>query len=393
MIATIPLEKEDTMVAFVLRPPNKRRAIFIDRDGTINVQPEKGDYVKSVDELVLKDEVIEALARLSHHAPIIIVSNQRGVSLGLMTVEDLWEITSKIDEEIKRKGGVGISVAIYSIDYGPFRKPEPGMLLWAAERFGIDLEHSFMIGDHEMDRKAAINAGIPPEHIFIDGDDISHMVEELSYKLLVEGLLNRWIIAREIVNLMRENGIKAAWKSHSGRIDVPVGYDVDIAVWWDQFADALNVMKENGFELLKVDVDRQITAHFVDDDGNMIDVVAWFREDFREHDSVIGPIPFPDLDKMLLDTVVKDSTYLFRAGRCMRLGKIKKTGTKSILALISKHLIIRACKRRSRFLSVITFFLSYSLYFFTVKIRIMGFIKAIKSEIDGFRRANKIFSH
>jgi D-glycero-D-manno-heptose 1,7-bisphosphate phosphatase/D-glycero-alpha-D-manno-heptose 1-phosphate guanylyltransferase len=139
-------------------------ALFLDRDGVINVQ-RPDDYVKSVSEFIFIDGVLDAFPIFSSlFEYIIIVSNQRGVGKGVMSIEDLNTIhrymTAKIAENGGRINRIYVSTAVnnHCID----RKPNTGMASQAKRDFpDIDFTKSFMVGDSISDIQFANRAGIP----------------------------------------------------------------------------------------------------------------------------------------------------------------------------------------------------------------------------------------
>ena len=151
----------------VLRFPMTSRhlaggAIFLDRDGVINRRIMDGYVTRLAEFEFLPDAIpgIRALAGLGR--PIIVVSNQAGVAKGLVTVRVLEQVTTWFVDEVV--GGGGRIDAVYYCPHAPAencrcRKPKPGLLLRAAEDFGVDLSQSVMIGDTVSDAEAATNAG------------------------------------------------------------------------------------------------------------------------------------------------------------------------------------------------------------------------------------------
>lgn len=141
-------------------------ALFLDRDGTINHDP---GYIKDPNSVRLIDGVAESLRKLKEHFgfKIIVVSNQAGVSKGLMTTEDVEAVNNRILELLKEQGVIidAIYYCPYHPDFDPpektiCRKPSPFMILQAAEEHNIDLSKSFMIGDRASDVEAGINANV-----------------------------------------------------------------------------------------------------------------------------------------------------------------------------------------------------------------------------------------
>src|SRR5258707_12947583 len=127
------------------------RAAFLDRDGVINGKAREGEYVTRWEEMQILPGVPEAIARLNRSGfLVIVVSNQRCVAKGLITISDLEILHEAMSSEL---AGAGATVdAVY---YCPHekeppcrcRKPAPGMLIDAARAHDIDLKASWMIGD------------------------------------------------------------------------------------------------------------------------------------------------------------------------------------------------------------------------------------------------------
>jgi D-glycero-D-manno-heptose 1,7-bisphosphate phosphatase len=140
----------------------KSKAIFFDRDGVINERILDG-YVRSWDEFhFLPDvgEVVRSVKALGYLC--IIISNQRGVGLGLMSESDLDEIHRKMQDELEKKFGIAFDDIIVCTDAtneSKRRKPSPAMLLEAKEKYNIDVAQSWMIGDTPSDIEAGIRAG------------------------------------------------------------------------------------------------------------------------------------------------------------------------------------------------------------------------------------------
>ena len=149
----------------------KQRAVFLDRDGTIN---EYAGFLKHIDDFKLISGVEAAIRRINKSGYLaIVVTNQPVVARGETTIEELEEIHNKM-ETLLGRGGAYID-ALYYCPHHPdkgyegereeykvkceCRKPSPGLLLRAAEAYNIDLSRSWMIGDSETDVEAGIAAG------------------------------------------------------------------------------------------------------------------------------------------------------------------------------------------------------------------------------------------
>jgi histidinol-phosphate phosphatase family protein len=143
------------------------RAVFLDRDGTLNRAPAAGDYVRKPAEVELLRGAGHAVGMLRRAGFLcIVVSNQRGVALGLMTEDELTAVDWRVRALI---GGLDASYyCTHSIgSWCDCRKPEPGLLLRAAAEMKIDLGRSWMVGDEPRDIAAGAAAGcrtlrVPP---------------------------------------------------------------------------------------------------------------------------------------------------------------------------------------------------------------------------------------
>lgn len=142
-------------------------AVFIDRDGTLNVDV---GYLHRAEDVVLIPGGPEALARLNARGiPVIVVTNQSGIGKGRYNLKDFQSVMDRIKELLTGFGAHldGVYAAPHHLrglgQYAhpdhPDRKPNPGMLLRAAEVHGLDLSRSWMIGDKELDLGAGRNAG------------------------------------------------------------------------------------------------------------------------------------------------------------------------------------------------------------------------------------------
>lgn len=140
------------------------KAIFLDRDGIININ--RNDYVKSWEEFEFSPDIFEFLRFISlSDYLIIIITNQSAVGRGLLSSKELLNIHSNMFKELENNGGR--IDALFFCTHTPedncdCRKPKPGLLLSASEFFDIDLSQSIFIGDSESDIEAAKAAGVFP---------------------------------------------------------------------------------------------------------------------------------------------------------------------------------------------------------------------------------------
>ncbi len=140
---------------------SKSRAIFLDRDGVINVDK---SYVYKIEDFEFCEGIFETLREFQKLGfLLIIVTNQSGIGRGYYTDEDFRDLSSWKLNELKKRD-IFID-ALYHCNHDPdsgceCRKPAPKMLLDAKEKFDIDMENSWMIGDKKSDIDAALNAGV-----------------------------------------------------------------------------------------------------------------------------------------------------------------------------------------------------------------------------------------
>ena len=150
-----------------MREKELRTAVFLDRDGTIN---EEVPYLNRMEKLRLIPGAAEAIRRINESGMMaVVVTNQSGVARGLFD-EAFVKKTNAYLQDILRAEGALID-AFYFCPHHPTegkgiylqtcrcRKPAPGMLLRAAEELGIDLNHSYMVGDMLQDIEAGMRAG------------------------------------------------------------------------------------------------------------------------------------------------------------------------------------------------------------------------------------------
>jgi D-glycero-D-manno-heptose 1,7-bisphosphate phosphatase len=141
----------------------KRRCVFLDRDGTINVAPAPGDYLRKWEEFRFLPGIVDWIRIFNTLGfLVIVVTNQRGVARGLIRPEDLDEIHRNMTMEIERAGGRIDEILCCPHEEGACacRKPRPGLVLGAQARWEIDLPASLLIGDSKLDRDLAARCGM-----------------------------------------------------------------------------------------------------------------------------------------------------------------------------------------------------------------------------------------
>ena len=137
------------------------KTIFLDRDGVINIEK---NYVYKIEDFEFINGIFSACKYLNELGyKIIIVTNQSGISRNLYSDNDFKKLTFWMKEQFLLNG-----IEILDVFYCPHlpiqkcgcRKPKPGMIIDAKNKYNIDLEKSWMIGDKETDIQAANLAGI-----------------------------------------------------------------------------------------------------------------------------------------------------------------------------------------------------------------------------------------
>lgn len=151
---------------------NKQRAIFLDRDGTINVS--KG-FISKADDLELIPDTIDAIKAINKSGALaIVITNQPVVARGECSFEELHNIHNKLKTLLGEKGAFvddifycphhpdkGFEGEVPELKFDcECRKPKTGMIEEAVKKYNIDLSKSYMVGDSTMDLEMARNAGI-----------------------------------------------------------------------------------------------------------------------------------------------------------------------------------------------------------------------------------------
>ena len=145
-----------------------RKAVFLDRDGTIN---EEVHYLHKPEDLRLLPGAAEAIRRLKEAGFVtVVVTNQAGVARGYYTCEDVEALHRYLNQELEKTGGH--IDAFYYCPHHPVhgigvyrkvcrcRKPGIGMYEMAERDFAVDKAHSYMIGDKRLDIEAGHNYGV-----------------------------------------------------------------------------------------------------------------------------------------------------------------------------------------------------------------------------------------
>ncbi|WP_027168141.1 HAD family hydrolase [Mesorhizobium sp. WSM3224] len=148
--------------------PAGRPALFLDRDGTINVDT---GYPDDAAAMVLRDGVAPVIEAANQHGiPVVVVTNQSGIARGYFG----WDAFARVNKRVldllgERNAFVDMVLACAYHEAGagplaiadhPMRKPNPGMLLEAGRRLELDLRRSLIVGDKTADMEAGRRAGL-----------------------------------------------------------------------------------------------------------------------------------------------------------------------------------------------------------------------------------------
>lgn len=164
-----------------------KKVCFLDRDGTLNVRPDKACYIEREEDFIWLDGAKEAVKLLNdNNYLVILITNQPGIKRGNLTVETLDKIHNKMKKDLS-----DIGAKIDKIYYCPHnwdencdcRKPKPGMIFDAQKEFSINLNNAILFGDDERDIEAGNKANVKSVLI----------TEEYSLNKAVKDLINNKI--------------------------------------------------------------------------------------------------------------------------------------------------------------------------------------------------------
>ena len=147
-----------------------KKAVFLDRDGVII---EQVAYLSRPEQAALIPGAVEALKLIHRHGDVaVVISNQSGVGRGYFTAADVDAVHERIQQLLEAQGER--VDAFYYCPHAPdekcsCRKPSPEMILRAAERFGVDVKSSLMLGDRMSDLECGVNAGCAASVLVLTG--------------------------------------------------------------------------------------------------------------------------------------------------------------------------------------------------------------------------------
>lgn len=143
-----------------------RKALFLDRDGTINVDT---GYLYKIEEFQLIPGIVELCrVAVAKGYEIVVITNQSGIGRGMYTEQEFFELTDFMKSLFRRQG-----VEILDVFFCPSvddehedRKPNPGLFLKARDKYGFDMALSASLGDKERDVQAGMRAGVGANFLF-----------------------------------------------------------------------------------------------------------------------------------------------------------------------------------------------------------------------------------
>lgn len=162
-------------------------ALFLDRDGTINIDT---DYPSDPADIVLRGDIVPAIEAANRgKIPVVVVTNQSGIARGYFGWGAFAAVNGRV-LDLLRESNVFVDMVVacayheagtgpLAIADHPMRKPNPGMLLEAAKRLGLDLERSLIVGDKLADMEAGQRAGLARGWL-VDGE----ASEEIGFKVI-----------------------------------------------------------------------------------------------------------------------------------------------------------------------------------------------------------------
>jgi len=140
----------------------KNKAVFLDRDGVINI--DKG-YVFKINDFDFVDKIFKVLNYFKDDYLLFIITNQSGVARGYYSEKDIKILHQWLTNNLAKKG-ISIQEIFYCPHHPKFdfecncRKPKPGMIINAKNKYNLDLNNSILIGDKSTDIESGKNAGI-----------------------------------------------------------------------------------------------------------------------------------------------------------------------------------------------------------------------------------------
>lgn len=166
----------------------KQPAIFLDRDGTII---QDVGYLKNPENVKFFSETFTTLLKLQERFLLFIITNQSGISKGITTANEVMLVNDYLVEVLKSKG-INISHVFccpHSVEDNCIcRKPNPYFIQKAAILYNLNLEDSYIIGDHPLDVECGLNSGVKPIYV-LTGHGEKHKNELTTDCLICDNII------------------------------------------------------------------------------------------------------------------------------------------------------------------------------------------------------------
>lgn len=167
--------------------PPGRPALFLDRDGTVNIDT---GYPSDPAAAILRPEIVSVIAEANRRGvPVVVVTNQSGIGRGYFGWPQFTAFNERLLDLLRQEGAdidMILACAYHEAGQGvlrvedhPMRKPGPGMLLTAAQRLRADLARSIMVGDKPDDLEAGRRAGLSRLFLIGEADAEARAVAEI----------------------------------------------------------------------------------------------------------------------------------------------------------------------------------------------------------------------
>lgn len=174
--------------------PRPVRALFLDRDGVVNVEK---DYLYRIEDFEFVPGIFE-LAETARELGflLVVITNQSGIGRGYYTEADFHKLTDWMKQRFRERGSeiAGVYFCPYHPEQGvgrykqdsPDRKPNPGMLLKARDAFGLDLAASVIVGDQGSDMEAGRRAGVGTRLLLKSSKSATGVGEDAAFACLAD---------------------------------------------------------------------------------------------------------------------------------------------------------------------------------------------------------------
>lgn len=155
----------------------KNKAVFLDRDGVINID---NGYIYEIGNFKFVDKIFKVLNYFKEDYLLFIITNQSGIARGYYSKNDVKILHKWLINELVKKD-IHIKEIFYCPHHPKFdfecncRKPKPGMIINAKNKYNLDLDNSILIGDKFSDIESGKNAGIS-NLIKVETNDLSNVL-------------------------------------------------------------------------------------------------------------------------------------------------------------------------------------------------------------------------